>query len=274
MAANSRQQHLSKVSSLKDLCQRMAFKTIMDPEKSYSEFASLDNRLQSLLYDSCRDEIYRLRDIEQKFVMLDRRMPKVDRDIWLSTGRVPDEDDWEEFKEDGDTINPYKEMRLAQEKWSYADPDDINSVARRLAALDGVDEQYVNWYSSGDLCFNEDEAKFHIMDMYKAALMGNIFRFPPGFSDRISSPLLLYRASVIFGMPPQNETDGYKCCWELLLQHSSGKGTLELGEHKGCPSARFHGTKAASNDALDLINFLTYVKMPHTYDGTVAGTIA
>lgn len=274
MAAVGSQQRLSKVLSLKELCQKMAFEKIMDPEKKFSEFASLDQRLQSLLYSSCRDEINRLRAIEQELVMLDRFMPKMDREIWAIRDRVPDEEDWEEYKEDGDTINPYKEMRLAQEKWSYADRDNVDPVTQRLSALNRNDEQYVSWYSLGDLFFDEDNSKFYTMDLSEAFNSRKISKIPPRLEDRISSPLLLYRATVIFGMPPQDEMDRYKCCWELVLEHSSGKGTLTLGEHKGCPRARFRGPKAASDDALDLISFLTYLKMPHTYDGTVAGTIA
>lgn len=274
MAANGSQQRLLKVLSLKELCQRMAFEKFMDPKKNFSKLAFLDHRLQSLVYSSCRDEINRLRAIEQKLVVLDRRMPKVDKEIWATTHRVPGEEDWEEDKEDSDTINPCKEIRLAQEKWSYADPDGVNPVTQRLSALNRDDEQYLSWYSLGDLFFDEDNSKFHIMNLSKALDSSETFRIPPQLEDRISSPLLLYRTTVIFGMPPQSETDGYKYCWHLVLQHSSGKGTLELGEHKGCPRARFQGTKAASDDALDLISLLTFVKMPHTYDGTVAGTIA
>ena len=274
MAANKNHQHLSKVPSLKDLCQRRAFEKVMDPKRNYSDFASLDNRLQGLLHSSCRDEINRLRAIEQEFLLLERRMPRVDRDIWLTTDRVPDEESWEEFRKDDETINPHKEVRIAQEKWSYVDPDTIGQVTRRLAALDGADEKHVSWYSLGDLCFDENKSKFQIKNIFKAMSKGEMLDFPPAFCDRISSPLLLYRATVVFGMPPPDITDGYKSCWQLVLKHSSGKGTLELGEHKGCPSARFDGSKAVSDDALDLINLLTHVEMPHTYDGTVAGTIA
>ena len=135
-------------------------------------------------------------------------------------------------------------------------------------------QRYTEWYSSSDLVFDEKEGKFMVKDRYRAILESGRFTWLPTLSDRISSQLLLYRTTVIFGMPPPEEADRYKCCWTLTLQHSSGDGTLELDEHKGSPGARFFGSKAASDDALDLLNLLAHVRMPHTYDGIVAGTIA
>ena len=36
----------------------------------------------------------------------------------------------------------------------------------------------------------------------------------------------------------------------------------------------FSGLKEAEGDALELINFVTYFKFPHTYDRVISGTVA
>jgi hypothetical protein len=95
------------------------------------------------------------------------------------------------------------------------------------------------------------------------------------FSDRISSQLLYYRISVLFGMPPAKETDGYKCCWEVELRHVDGKSTLRLYDYKGSASVQFDGyAGSASDDGFELINFLVSLDCRHTYDGIEAGTRA
>lgn len=100
----------------------------------------------------------------------------------------------------------------------------------------------------------------------------------PNWNDRfyaqISSQLFYYRVTATFGMPPAREVDGYKVCWETELEHASGNSVLSLYDYKGSASLQFHGSPAASKDALALVNFLLSMKCLHTYDGIVAGTVA
>lgn len=93
------------------------------------------------------------------------------------------------------------------------------------------------------------------------------------FWQRISSQLLLYRVAVTFGMPPPRELDGYKSCWEVKLKHPDGS-TLTLYDFKAAASLQFLGSRAAADDALELINFLAGMNCPHTYDGVIAGRLA
>jgi hypothetical protein len=89
---------------------------------------------------------------------------------------------------------------------------------------------------------------------------------------RITSQLLYYRISILFGMPPAKETDGYKCCWEVRLRHRDGESELRLYDSKGAAAVSFEGY--ASDDGLELVTFLTSVDFAHTYDGIRAGTMA
>ena len=82
------------------------------------------------------------------------------------------------------------------------------------------------------------------------------------FSYRVSSPLLLYRLTVTFGMPPPQEVDGYKSCWQADLQYYDGASVLSFQGDKGAADTRFYGTAEASVDALKLLNFLIGMKCP------------
>lgn len=267
VAAKDAHQQSSTVPSLKDLSLKLAIERIVDEEIGFTD---VDCRLHALLFGKFRDEISRLKVVERESLRLKEYLPRVDRDIYLPSGRIPDEEDWEQDREEneerGETINPYKEVRIAYDKWSYLSPDEAQ------ASMMG--EQYVMWYSSTDLCYDEEEGKFIVQDRFsRMRAFEKYFRLPSLY-DIISSQLLLYRITVIFGMPPVDDSVGYKLCWTLTLQHHSGKGYLQFGEWKGGATARFHGSKEASDDALTLLNFLTYVKMPHHYDGIIAGTVA
>ena len=94
-------------------------------------------------------------------------------------------------------------------------------------------------------------------------------------SHRISSQLLLYRVTVVFGMLPQSdEVDNYKTCWAAKLHHNDGCSTLDLYERKGSAEVAFWGTTGAETEALELLNFLCGNDIPHTYEGILAGSEA
>jgi hypothetical protein len=93
------------------------------------------------------------------------------------------------------------------------------------------------------------------------------------FSYQISSQLLLYRLTILFGMPPV-ETDGYKMCWEAKLRYSDGVSILTFRDWKGAANVYFSGSAEASTEALQLVKYLISINCRHTYDGIRAGTAA
>lgn len=95
-----------------------------------------------------------------------------------------------------------------------------------------------------------------------------------GFTDSISSQLLYYRLATVFGMIPQSVSDQCKCYWTADLLCESGKGRLCLDEHKGAAGVHFYGNEESSVEALKLLTFFVGNKIPHSYDGILAGTIA
>jgi hypothetical protein len=95
-----------------------------------------------------------------------------------------------------------------------------------------------------------------------------------GFCKHISSPLLLYRLGILAGELKEVESDHYKSYWDITFRHLDSAGTLRLWDSKGRARAVFSGLKEAEGDALELINFVTRFKFPHTNDGAISGTVA
>ena len=120
-----------------------------------------------------------------------------------------------------------------------------------------------------DICSESADSNFLILPLNS--------RRPLEFSfhKRISSQLLYYRISVLFGMPSARRTDGYKSCWEVELRHIDGTSILRLYDSEGAAAVGFNGLDgSASNDGLELINFLVSLNCLHTNDGIRAGTVA
>jgi len=245
--------------TLQALCEQKAL--ALDLE---SDFESLEPRLQHLLFNKLRAENARLREIEQKWERLTRFCPSLDTQIYLRPQR--------RLNDDG--IVAYEERRVLTELWYYKDRDDDNEQERVMRRSSPIPKK--GWDSLGLVSESPDE-ELEIFVLSDPSTQYS--RKPPGrrqryLWDRISSQLLFYRLAATFGMPPPVETDGYKVCWEINLQHYDGSSTLEFYDYKGAAKARFFGSDDASEDALKLINFLVGMECLHTYDGIVAGTIA
>jgi hypothetical protein len=244
--------------TLQALCEQKALELDLE-----SDFESLEPRLQHLLFNKVRAENTRLREIEQKWERLTQFCPILDTQIYLRSNR--------ELNEEDDTVAD--EERVLTELWYYKDADDGNEHERTARASSPIPK---SWNSS-DLVSespNEELGIFVLSDPSTRYSRNPPERGHRDLWERISSQLLFYRLAATFGMPPPVETDGYKSCWEITLQHRDDSSTLEFYDYKGAAKARFFGSDDASEDALKLINFLVGMECLHTYDGIVAGTIA
>lgn len=129
-------------------------------------------------------------------------------------------------------------------------------------------------WSDDELRWNSDKSRFEFEQ-------GGRFRYMPdtelrqyGLLNHISSSLLWYRLTIFIGEPQIVTTDGYKSSWDMNFHHTDGISSFRLWDSKGAARAEFHGLKDSQNDALELVNFLTLFKFPHTYDSVIAGTVA
>jgi hypothetical protein len=90
--------------------------------------------------------------------------------------------------------------------------------------------------------------------------------------DIISSPWLLHRIVANFGAPPFTNNDAYKCSWSFSFWNQEDPTCyLEIREHKGWPEAHFRGDTKASNEALQLLEWLGGENCPLSYDYTPCG---
>lgn len=246
--------------TLQALCEQKALELDLE-----SDFESLEPRLQRLLFNKVRAENARLREIEQKWERLTRLCPSLDTQIYLRpNGRLSEEDE----------IAAYEEKRVLTELWYYKDTDEDNGQERAMRMSSPIPKR--SW-DSLDLVSESPDEELGIFALSDPSTQYS--RKPPGRRHRylwarISSQLLFYRLAATFGMPPPVETDGYKVCWEINLQHCDDSSTLEFYDYEGAAKARFFGSDDANEDALKLINFLVGMECVHTYDGIVAGTIA
>ena len=81
--------------------------------------------------------------------------------------------------------------------------------------------------------------------------------------DCISSQLLQYRLTAVFGMLQSSRVSGFARCWELYLIHRRSLSQFHLYDEYGVSTCTFRGTEEASKDALALLNYLCGTNVPH-----------
>ena len=211
--------------------------------------SSFDEQSQSISFQAIQQEMWRLLKLEARWI---KRCPHADQYIFDFGQITLHEDD-----EPGSNLSKDSQMT-----WSYNLPKKFCQrwKRRRLA----------EWHGDRLIC-KEPGSALYLRGKSDGCLDENLH----SLSQQISSQLLLYRITVIFGMPPKSEeVDGYQCCWATTLHYSDGRSTLELYDCKGSVDVAFEGTPDAETEALTLLNFLCGNEIPHTYDGILAGSQA
>jgi hypothetical protein len=191
-------------------------------------------------------------------------------------------------------IDPHGIKEAFRKKWTYSPPSQHQLWERkfdlfRYPRFDIMSLQIHGATAAGrlDICSFQDQDPQHGQEA-KCKVAWNEHHY---LWQKISSPLLYYRVTSMFGMPPRDETDGYKSAWwvEMLYKGSqterrSAQATngvdnevseantneilavLQLGDWKGGPTASCRASNQESLEAaLDLLRFLTQIEMPHTY---------
>ena len=244
--------------SLKELATSKSLDEILNSDFRDSDFEALEPRLQRILFGKLRAEVIRLQEVEQSWSFYIKDCPHADRQLYTCAAR--------ERLGDGEE----DEKLQFQEKWSYAEDTEEDE---RL--------DITSWWSAWDLRVEDltSNRSRLVLRNRKSKTSSDAFRLLQSedsarFTDSISSQLLYYRLTAVFGMMPHSVSDEYKCCWTTDLFCEGGKGRLCLNEHKGAAEVHFYGTEDGSIEALQLLNFLVGNKVPHSYDGILAGTVA
>ena len=221
-------------------------KRFLDSEQPGRDFDGLEPAQQKLVFTHLLTEHRRALGAERSFKNVKDWMPVTDFSICTVRDRIHQSED---AKNDDD---PYERAEQFRAAWTY----DLGPV-----------EGEVHWHTY-DVYSEDAESELKV-----GPLLEQPRRTVP-FYTRISSQLLLYRLCALFGTPSFRESDGYKSCWDTALVSSDKKCQLELYDYKGAAHVQFHGTEEGSKSAVSLLDFLLVVEMPHTYDGTIAGTAA
>lgn len=250
------------------LCKMKSLEQILRSDSADSDFASLEPRMQQLLFSRLRTENARLREVEEKWCQLTASCPRTDIQIYLGFPTI-------EPSGVEDEQNGYNQKAAFLDRWSYpiGDSDENEKdggEGRGPEIICDTSWGTVNLISDSPhsdlrLCFYHPDG---------STLLSRLQKRDNGWAHRVSSQLLLYRLTVTFGMPPPKEGDAYKSCWEVDLRHCDGASVLNLRDYKGRASTSFYGTTEASADAVKLLNFLVGESCWHPYDGTMAGTAA
>lgn len=143
--------------------------------------------------------------------------------------------------------------------------------------------RWVNW-DDDDLYMTENTP--NLQRSHRAGFLppnGRRFRA----HRRISSQLLVYRLTAIFGMPPSSEMDyvvAHKSIWRCTLFWLDDVQNENLTrdyisqvyfeDNKGLWTVTFDGIEVASESAVQLIDWLCGDNVPHPYDYVVAGAIS
>jgi len=271
--------------SLQEISEKKVLEQILQSDNPDADFASLEPRAQRLVFSRLRTEHARLLEVDQKWCALKSHCPSTDIEIYLNSRRTYEEDDEEDEQEDDQ--NGY-DLQEIQNQWSYPvgahenEDGGRENIARPAGNAEGVEateeegesleaKRNVEWHKS-NLVADSSDSDIRLCFHNSGPWCDCMSRWLN--TRRLSSQLLFYRLTVVFGMPPPREQDGYKSCWEVDLQYSDGASVLSFYDYKGAGNLRFSGTSKASDDALKLLTYLFGMKCLHTYDGIVAGTEA
>jgi hypothetical protein len=191
--------------------------------------------------------------------------------------------------------NPHGIKKILREKWTYATSSQHELYERSFNVFRNPHFSVMSLLIHGataagkmEMCNEQDQMGGGGGEDAKCKFQWNEHHY---LWDKISSQLLYYRVTSMFGMPPAVEGDGYKVAWWAELAYKgdqAGRGAttartpvedsapeasevevlaiLQIGDWKGSPSASCRARDQKSLDAaLELLNFLTQVEMPHTY---------
>ncbi|KPI41021.1 uncharacterized protein AB675_8182 [Cyphellophora attinorum] len=249
-------------------------------EEAKQSFTGLPPVAQTNLFGDLLSQHRELQQKEENLQQSIARLPAADRHVALNhCHRLEEGTDY--------VHDPCEAAEAFRQAWQYSDTYVREEIPRSF--LGGVD-----WQGGPDIIrFSEDEPYRHMFFDEMSARFDVVKKLPLRFNNGISSQLLLYRLCATFGALPLSceATERYKSCWDLNLVYkkeadaaatTTGDGASEdappswllFQDFKGWCSVFFGGSQEASENALELVNYLVGPKCAHTYDGVLAGCSA
>jgi hypothetical protein len=251
-------------------------------EEAKQSFTALPPVAQATLFADLLGQHRELQRKEESLQEVIAKIPPADRQVAFNNGR--------RLEQGVDYVNdPCEAAETFRQAWQYSDTYVRRTEYQFLGKLTWDGDNAV-------VRFSEDEPYRYMSRDEQNARFAVEEKLPLRFSDAISSQLLLYRLCATFGPLPLScvSPDLYKSCWALNLVYKKdadatttatttardGAGEnlvpswLVFHDYKGWCSVFFGGSKEASENALDLVNYLVGPKCAHTYDAVLAGCSA
>jgi hypothetical protein len=256
--------------TLQELSAEKTLEQLRKDKQAVTTFDSLDPGVQQVLFARLWQDYIRLYEVEHKYKTYQKWCPLADADLYTARARTrlinfnPESEDYVEEEPTAERV--CDEFRA---KWRYRDPAGFIPPT--------PNDDNVSWGMSHVFMPSSSERHFELCQCgrNRGCSCGNQKGGGLLVPEAISSQLLLYRLHAVFGMPPPHPDVGYKTCWTVELGYRQEVSTVFLLEdYKGGVNLRFYGSKDASSSAMDLLNWLISDRVPHEYDGLIAGTVA
>ena len=246
--------------SLQDLSVDKIFDELSREENPAATILDLHDVPQALVIGHLWKSHVKLQKLEKRArTGIDTYAPNADCDLWSQR--------WDRIDEE-----TQDEMNSVVSEWKYHDAW-ANPVTQSTIQTSWDGGCLKRDLSTGilGLCINEHGSpRRHCVstctDHEEAPIFGVI-----------SSQLLLYRLSAVFGLPFHNRMgpgDMDKSVYEADLLHDNNESLLTIQDYKGAANINFMGTADGSRAALELINWLMGMDIAGPYGGTLAGTTA
>ncbi|KAK5188457.1 hypothetical protein LTS03_011682, partial [Exophiala xenobiotica] len=258
--------------ALQDPCAEKVLEQLRKDKQAVTTFDSFDPDIQQVAFVHLWQDYTRLHEIGRKYSVYDKWCPAADGDLYTADARTRLFDDAANSNDLNNKASAEGTRDHFRAVWQYRDPSDDYPPSRS--------DDDVSWDSWNLLIPSSSERHFELCQCVEERRCGscgcdNWKKAGLHVWETISSQLLLYRLTAVFGMPPLHPDVGYKTCWTVeLIYCKDTKNVFMLEDYKGGVNVHFHGSKEAGISAVDLLNWLISNKVPHEYDGILAGTVA
>ncbi|KAL6248075.1 hypothetical protein RBB50_005423 [Rhinocladiella similis] len=260
--------------SLQELSAEKTLNLLRKDRQAVVTFNSLDPDLQQILYERIWQDYI---DLKGTITTYQKWCPAADQFLYTGYARGGLNGTTSDDSDDSPARKGFNHFRAL---WRYRRPSDPESP--RLA----MDDRF-EWDSGYLYTAPGSRRDFAVCECQTSPGTCQCPGRRQDWSDRftiskaISSQLLLYRLTVVFGMPPRDTypdfVPGYKTCWRVeLVPRGDGRDSalIDFQDWKGGVTVHFVGCQGASSHALNLLNWLVSDHVPHGYDNILAGTVA
>ena len=248
--------------TLQQLASRKAMEQLLRPDFPSAEFEAMEPRLQRLVFEELRTEINRLRLIEDPWQTMQEECPRTDLSLYQQPFKTIAETSLNKESDQGNNprarfITPFAAMfeRLRATRLQL---DFFKNLWQPVSEsfnlpLNRACEAYIEWREC-NLTIESTEADLQRIQGPQSTL-GEMHLL----DTRISSQLLWYRLTLVFGPPMLAKCNTTPTqAWSIKLLLNDRNATLYIYDSFGHVSVTYNGmSEASSVKALEFLNYVT-----------------